>query len=73
MLIANSRRKSAHSLEPVQLSPLGGVIREVAGLFIGVAFGLDVWLILILATALAYLSEFSLGVVALKQVKIGKK
>jgi len=34
-------------------------------LLIGVALGLDVWLILTLATVLAYLSGFSLGVVPL--------
>lgn len=34
-------------------------------MLIGVALGLDVWLILTLATALAYLSGFTLGVVPL--------
>ena len=41
----------------------GCVIGEVAGLAIGVELGLGVWPTAILATALAYVSGFALGVV----------
>src|SRR5687767_8172852 len=41
----------------------GCVIGEVAGLAIGVTIGLGVWPTIILATTLAYLSGFTLGVV----------
>jgi hypothetical protein len=40
----------------------GCVIGEVAGLAIGVSLGLDPWLTIILATTLAYISGFTLGV-----------
>lgn len=40
----------------------GCVIGEVAGLVIGVTLGLGVWPTIILATTLAYLSGFTLGV-----------
>jgi len=39
----------------------GCVIGEVAGLVIAVLLGLDVWPTIILATSLAYLSGFTLG------------
>lgn len=39
----------------------GCVIGEVAGLAIGVTLGLGVWPTIILATALAYISGFTLG------------
>lgn len=39
----------------------GCVIGEVAGLMIGVSLGLGVWPTIILATTLAYISGFSLG------------
>lgn len=41
----------------------GCVIGEVAGLAIGVTLGLGVWPTIILATTLAYLSGFTLGLV----------
>jgi len=41
----------------------GCVIGEVAGLMIGVSIGLGVWATIGLATALAYLSGFTLGLV----------
>ena len=41
----------------------GCVIGEVAGLLIGVSLGLGVWPTIILATTLAYISGFSLGLV----------
>lgn len=41
----------------------GCVIGEVAGLLIGVGFGLGVWPTIVLATTLAYLSGFTLGLV----------
>lgn len=41
----------------------GCVIGEVAGLMIGVSLGLGVWATIGLATSLAYLSGFTLGVV----------
>lgn len=41
----------------------GCIIGEVAGLAIGVTLGLGVWLTIGLATALAYVSGFTLGVV----------
>ena len=41
----------------------GCVIGEVAGLTIGVSLGLAVWQTVALATALAYLSGFALGLV----------
>ena len=41
----------------------GCVIGEVAGLMIGVSLGLGVWPTMLLATGLAYLSGFTLGVV----------
>lgn len=40
----------------------GCVIGEVAGLLIGVSLGLGVWPTIILATTLAYISGFALGV-----------
>ena len=39
----------------------GCVIGEVAGLLIGVSLGLPVWQTIVLATALAYLSRITLG------------
>ncbi|MEM7079487.1 MAG: DUF4396 domain-containing protein [Pseudomonadota bacterium] len=39
----------------------GCVIGEVSGLMIGVSLGLGVWPTILLATALAYLSGFTLG------------
>ncbi len=43
---------------------LGGcIIGEIAGLLIGVALGLSVWPIIVLATTLAYLSGMTLGLV----------
>lgn len=41
----------------------GCVIGEVAGLMIGVTLGLPVWQTIVLATALAYLSGMTLGLV----------
>ena len=41
----------------------GCVIGEVAGLMIGVSLGLPVWQTIVLATALAYLSGMTLGLV----------
>lgn len=41
----------------------GCVIGEVAGLAIGVTLGFSVWATIALATALAYLSGFTLGVI----------
>ena len=41
----------------------GCTIGEVAGLLIGVALGLSVWPIIVLATTLAYLSGMTLGLV----------
>jgi len=41
----------------------GCIIGEVAGLAIGVTFGLGIWPTIILATTLAYVSGFTLGVV----------
>ncbi len=41
----------------------GCVIGEVAGLLIGVGFGLGIWPTIILATTLAYVSGFTLGLV----------
>ena len=41
----------------------GCVIGEVAGLAIGVSLGLEVWAIIVLATTMAYLSGFTLGLV----------
>ena len=41
----------------------GCVIGEVAGLLIGVSLGLDPWPIILLATALSYLSGMTLGLI----------
>ena len=41
----------------------GCVIGEVAGLMIGVSLGIGVWPTIILATTLAYISGFTLGLV----------
>lgn len=41
----------------------GCVIGEVAGLLIGVSLGIGVWPTIILATTLAYISGFTLGLV----------
>ena len=41
----------------------GCVIGEVAGLMIGVSLGLGVWPTIILATTLAYISGFTLGLI----------
>ena len=47
----------------------GCVIGEVAGLMIGVTFGLGVWPTIILATTLAYLSGFTLGLLPVMRDK----
>lgn len=59
---------SAHSASPVVTSAqatlhclTGCVIGEIAGLAIGVTLGIGVWPTIILATILAYVSGFSLG------------
>ncbi len=59
---------SAHSANPFVTSAkatlhclTGCVIGEVAGLIIAMAIGLSVWSTIILATSLAYLSGFTLG------------
>ena len=41
----------------------GCVIGEVIGLIIGVSFGLGVWPTILLATTLAYISGFTLGLI----------
>ena len=43
----------------------GCIIGEMAGLMIGVSLGLGVWPTIILATSLAYISGFTLGLVPL--------
>lgn len=47
----------------------GCVIGEVAGLMIGTALGLGVWLTLGLATVLAYISGFSIGLIPLMRAE----
>lgn len=47
----------------------GCVIGEVAGLMIGVTLGLGVWPTIILATTLAYLSGFTLGLLPVMRDK----
>jgi len=42
---------------------IGCVIGEVAGLLIGVSSGLGIWNTILLATILAYVSGFTLGLV----------
>ena len=50
----------------------GCVIGEVAGLMIGVSLGLGVWPTIILATALAYLSGMTLGLLpVMKNQNVG--
>ena len=56
----NSLVTSAHAT----LHCLSGcVIGEVTGLIIGVSFGLGVWPTILLATTLAYISGFTLGLI----------
>ena len=50
----------------------GCVIGEVAGLMIGVSLGLDPWATIALATGLAYLTGFTLGLVpVMRREQIG--
>ena len=55
-LLVTSAQATLHCLA-------GCAIGEVAGLLIGVSLGLNVWVTMGLATILAYLSGFTLGVV----------
>jgi len=61
--MANQTRQSAFitSAKATVHCLTGCVIGEVAGLIIAMAIGLSVWPTIILATSLAYLSGFTLG------------